>query len=130
MLFCNFSQNITKVILIWRLKVAKNSTVRTKCTGCLKVTDKIASNRNLQELFRMGPSNFVAISLLKILYSLVSMQNVLNANNCRHCLSFLVFLAVEDVVNFTKTCFYRKRGSVTMRKCVKTFHVNIGHNLD
>ena len=28
MLFCNFSQNITKVILIRRLKVAKNSTVR------------------------------------------------------------------------------------------------------
>ena len=43
--------------------------------------------------------------------------------------SFLVFLAVENVVSFTKTCFYRKRGSVTMRKHVKTFHVNIGHNL-
>ena len=43
--------------------------------------------------------------------------------------SFLVFLAVENVVSFTKTCFYRKRGSVTMRKYVKTFHVNIGHNL-
>ena len=44
--------------------------------------------------------------------------------------SFLVFLAVENVVSFTKTCFYQKRGSVTMRKYVKTFHVNIGHNLD
>ena len=43
--------------------------------------------------------------------------------------SFLVFLAVENVVSFTKTCFYRKRGSVTMHKHVKTFHVNIGHNL-
>ena len=43
--------------------------------------------------------------------------------------SFLVFLAVENVVSFTKTCFYRKRGSVTMRKYVKTFHVNIGRNL-
>ena len=43
--------------------------------------------------------------------------------------SFLVFLAVENVVSFTKTCFYRKRGSVTMRKYVETFHVNIGHNL-
>ena len=42
--------------------------------------------------------------------------------------SFLVFLAVENVVSFTKTCFYRKRGSVTMRKYVETFHVNIGHN--
>ena len=28
MLFCNFSQNITKVILIRTLKVAKNSTAR------------------------------------------------------------------------------------------------------
>ena len=43
--------------------------------------------------------------------------------------SFFVFLAVENVVSFTKTCFYRKRGSVTMRKYVETFHVNIGHNL-
>ena len=43
--------------------------------------------------------------------------------------SFLVFLAVENVVSFTKTCFYQKRGSVTMRKHVETFHVNIGHNL-
>ena len=43
--------------------------------------------------------------------------------------SFLVFLAVENVVSFTKTCFYRKRGSVTIRKYVETFHVNIGHNL-
>ena len=30
--------------------------------------------------------------------------------------SFLVFLAVENVFSFTKTCFYQKRGSVTMRK--------------
>ena len=43
--------------------------------------------------------------------------------------SFLIFLAVENFVSFTKTCFYRKRGSVTMCKYVKTFHVNIGHNL-
>ena len=39
--------------------------------------------------------------------------------------SFLVFLAAENVVNFTKTCFYRKRGSVTTRKYVQTFHVNL-----
>ena len=45
-----------------------------------------------------------------------------------HFVSFLVFLAVENV-SFTKTGFYRKRGSVTMRKYVETFHVNIGHNL-
>ena len=42
--------------------------------------------------------------------------------------SFLVFLTVENV-SFTKTCFYRKRGSAAMRKYVKTFQVNIGHNL-
>ena len=46
-----------------------------------------------------------------------------------HFVLFLVFLAAENVVSFTKTCFYRKRGSVTMRKYVETFHVNIGHNL-
>ena len=43
--------------------------------------------------------------------------------------SLLVFLAVENVVSFIKTCFYQKRGSVTMRKHVERFHVNIGHNL-
>ena len=43
--------------------------------------------------------------------------------------SFLVFVVAENVASFTKTCFYRKRGSVTMHKCVETFHVNIGHNL-
>ena len=43
--------------------------------------------------------------------------------------SFLVFLTVENVVSFTKTCFYRKRGSVTMCKYVETFHVNIANNL-
>ena len=36
-----------------------------------------------------------------------------------HFVSFLVFLAVENVVSFTKT----------MRKYVETFHVNIDHNL-
>ena len=30
--------------------------------------------------------------------------------------SFLVILALENVVSFTKTCFYRKRSSVTMWK--------------
>ena len=43
--------------------------------------------------------------------------------------SFLVFLAVENVASFTKTCFYRLWGSVTMPKYVESFHVNIGHNL-
>ena len=41
--------------------------------------------------------------------------------------SFLVFLAVEKV-SFTKTYFYRKRGSVTMRNCAETFQTNIGVN--
>ena len=35
--------------------------------------------------------------------------------------SFLVILALENIVSFTKTCFYRKPSSVTMR--------NIGDNL-
>ena len=43
--------------------------------------------------------------------------------------SFLVFLARENVVSFTKTHFYRKRSSVTMRNNVETFHPNIGRNL-
>ena len=37
--------------------------------------------------------------------------------------SDLVFLAVENVVSFTKTCLYRKRRSVTMRNlCGNVFH--------
>ena len=32
--------------------------------------------------------------------------------------SFLVILALENVVSFTKTCFYRKRSSVTMHNYV------------
>ena len=43
--------------------------------------------------------------------------------------SFLVFLAVENVVSFTVTHSYHKRGSVTVPNYVKTFHANIGHNL-
>ena len=43
--------------------------------------------------------------------------------------SFLVVLALENVVSFTKTCFYRKRSSVTMRNYLETFHANIGHSL-
>ena len=42
--------------------------------------------------------------------------------------SFLVFLAVKNVVRFTKACFYQKRHSVTMRKYVETLYANIGHN--
>ena len=37
--------------------------------------------------------------------------------------SFLDFLAVENVASFTKTCFYRKRGSATMRKYVERFTI-------
>ena len=43
--------------------------------------------------------------------------------------SFLVILALVNVVSFTKTCFYRKRSSVTMRNYVETFNANIGHDL-
>ena len=97
----------------------------------------------------MGLANFVAFLVLKILYNLVSMQNFLNAKlfNCwlvqgdltlifdvlseSHIgfVSVLVFLAVENLASFTKTCFYRKRGSVTMLKYVETFYTNIAHNL-
>ena len=96
----------------------------------------------------MGLANFVAFLLLKILYNLVSMHITADLGKTLKnvqgdltfifevlsespiCfVSFLVFLAVENVVSFTKTCLYRKRGSVTMRKYVKTFDVNIGHNL-
>ena len=44
--------------------------------------------------------------------------------------SFLVFLAVENVVSFTKTCFYRKRDSVTMHNYLEPFHTNIGYSLE
>ena len=43
--------------------------------------------------------------------------------------SFLVILALENVVSFTKTCFYPKRISVTMHIYVETFHANIAHKL-
>ena len=43
--------------------------------------------------------------------------------------SFLVILALENVVIFIKTCFYRKLSSVTMLNYVETFHANINHNL-
>ena len=37
----------------------------------------------------------------------------------------MVFLAVNNVVSFTKTCFYRKRGTVTKRNYVETFHTKM-----
>ena len=42
--------------------------------------------------------------------------------------SFLVFLALENVVSFTKTRFYRKRSCGIMHM-VETLHTNIGHSL-
>ena len=108
----------------------------------------------LIELCKGFRSNFVAFSRLKILYNLVSMKYFLNANkkvdiskilkNIQRGLafifdvlsesrirfvSFLVFLALENVVSFTKTRFYQKRSSVTMRNYVDTFRTNIGHSL-
>ena len=38
------------------------------------------------------------------------------SESCTDFVSFLVFLTLENVVSFTRTCFYRKRGSVTMWK--------------
>ena len=43
--------------------------------------------------------------------------------------SVLAILALENVVSFIKTCFYRKQSTVIMRNYVETFHANIGHNL-
>ena len=101
----------------------------------------------------MGLVDFVAFLFLKILYNLVSMKYFLNVNNCWHKQSFekrpqwtflffdvlsesrigfvplLAFWALGSVVSFTKTRFYQKRSSVTMRNYVETFHANIGHNL-
>ena len=134
MLFCNFSQNITKVISIWRLKVGKNSTAYKKSTSRLKVTNKIFSNKTLKDIFRMDLANFVAFLVLKILYNLVSMENFSNANSCWHrqkvknvqndftfifnilselrtgFVSFLVFLAVENVI-FTKLVFNENKAA-------------------
>ena len=45
---------------------------------------------------------------------------------------FFIFLALGNVISFTRTCFYRKQNSVqnkTMRNYVETFHANIGHSL-
>ena len=42
--------------------------------------------------------------------------------------SFWVFLARENVVSFTKTCFYQKRSSVTIRTYLEMFRTNIGHD--
>ena len=60
---------------------------------------------------------------------LIFIFDVLSESNIG-LVSFLVFLAVENVVSFTKTCFYQKQISLTMRKYVEMFHVNIGHNLE
>ena len=43
--------------------------------------------------------------------------------------SFLVILALENVVSFTKTCFYQKQNSITIPNYVETFHANVLHNL-
>ena len=43
--------------------------------------------------------------------------------------SYSVFQAVENVVSFTKKCFYRERGSPTMRNYAETFQQNHGYNM-
>ena len=35
--------------------------------------------------------------------------------------SYSVFKAVENVISFTKRCFYREQGSPTMRNYTETF---------
>ena len=60
--------------------------------------------------------------------SLIFIFDVL-LESCIGFFSFLVFLAVEDVISFTVTRFYRNQGSVIIRTYVKTFHANIGYNL-
>ena len=42
---------------------------------------------------------------------------------------FLVFLALENVISFTKTRFYWKWSSGTLRNYVETFHVSTSHSL-
>ena len=51
------------------------------------------------------------------------------SESCTDFVSFLVFLTLENVISFTRTCFYRKRSSVAMRNYVEKFYANIGHNL-
>ena len=51
------------------------------------------------------------------------------SESCIGFVSFLVFLALENVVSFTKTRFYWEWSSGTMRNYVETFHSNIGHSL-
>ena len=60
MLLCNFSQNITKVILIRRLKVAKNSTVRKNAQAGLRSYIKL-SLIELCKSFLNGASEFCGI---------------------------------------------------------------------
>ena len=43
--------------------------------------------------------------------------------------SFLAVLAIKNVASFTKNCFYRKVGCVTMSNYVETFYNNLDHNL-
>ena len=43
--------------------------------------------------------------------------------------SFLVFLALKNVVSFTKTSFYQKQSSVAMCNYMEMFHASIDHNL-
>ena len=44
--------------------------------------------------------------------------------------SYMFFQGVENVVSFTKKCFYRKRGSVAMRNYAETFQVTHDYNME
>ena len=66
--------------------------------------------------------------LKSVLSGLTYIYDVLS-ELCIGFLSFLVILALENVVSFIETCFYRKRSSLIMLNYVETFHANIGYNL-
>ena len=81
------------------------------------ITNEVLPNRTLQELSIM--SLVILQDELTFNFDLLSIGFV----------SFIVFVALENVVGFTKTRFYQKRSSVTMHNYVETFHTNVDHNL-
>ena len=81
------------------------------------ITNEVLPNRTLQELSIM--SLVILQDELTFNFDLLSIGFV----------SFIVFVALENVVSFTKTRFYQKRSNVTMHNYVKTFHTNVDHNL-
>ena len=77
----------------------------------------------------LNPNNYYISKILKNVHRDLTFIFDLLSNSRIGFASFLVFLALENVVSFTKTCFYPKRSNVAMRNDVEKFHVNIGHSL-